>query len=224
MAQKSCRRRNNGFGRLERRCRTADDPAMKLHQAATTLYAFLALGRVASAQVPVVTETKKVEIAEKDGQKKQVLRKINGRWWSEENREAAPPADGKGVWTVDPEPDAVEFFHHRPFEVARADALHLFMPQAEVGAALGEPNCVVGKDAHAVWLYYTADGTKLTVRFVDDGVLGEASFDAASKMSWPSPAVARELNGRSVDDLIEERVKQRTLETYRSKPFATRTQ
>jgi hypothetical protein len=118
----------------------------------------------------------------------------------------------------------VQFFHHRPFDLSRAESLHLFMRPGEVGAALGEPNCVAGADNHAVWLYYAADGTKLTVRFMDDGVLGEATYDAAGKKSWPVASMERELNGRGIDDALRERANQRVLETFRAKPFAARPQ
>ncbi len=190
----------------------------------TCLFALLAVGRPALAQVPVIAETKKGEIWESAGPKKQVLRQINGHWWSEDNREVTPPAKDKIFWTLESETGAVQFFHHRPLDLSRTESLHLFMRPKEVGSALGEPNRVVGSDNHATWIYYAADGTKLMVRFMDDGVLGEATYEAAGQTSWPVAGLERELNGRSIDDVLRERANQRALETYRAKPFAVRAQ
>ena len=210
---------------------TADGPGMRLSKPGFYLFLFalLSLSTAALAQIPQVTETRKVDIGDRITPKKIIVRKINGRWWSEDNREVtavnevAPNGD-KLPWLIQTEPGAVQFFHHRPLDLSRAESLHLFMRPKEVGAALGEPNAVVGPDDHAVWLYYAADGTRLSVRFMDDGVLGEAIFDAAGKPDWSVAAVERDLNGRDVRDVMRERADQRVLETYHSKPFAVRAQ
>ena len=113
-----------------------------------------------------VTATQRVSTG---GGKSEVLRKINGRWWTQDNREVYPPSKTGLFWEVDSNPGVVEFRHHRPFELTKAELLHLFLKPAEVEALLGEPNRIFGRDDHAMWSYYAANGTIVWVRFMGDG-------------------------------------------------------
>jgi outer membrane protein assembly factor BamE (lipoprotein component of BamABCDE complex) len=162
---------------------------------------------LAFGQAPTVTDTKWVDA----GKSKELLRKINGRWWSQDNREVSPPAKGGFFWVLDSKPGVCEFFHHRPFRMDRAESLHLWMTKDEVEAALGPPNRVFGTDGHGFWYYYASDGIKLEVRFMD-GVLGEAKYNAAGEKSWSVASIEREMNGRDIYKLMQERALERSKE------------
>jgi outer membrane protein assembly factor BamE (lipoprotein component of BamABCDE complex) len=163
------------------------------------------------AQAPTVTATKWVDY----GKKRVLLRKINGRWWSEDNREVYPPSKGGVFWVLDSKPGVCEFFHHRPFQMARAESLHLWMTKDEVEAALGAPNRTF--EGAGFWYYYARDGTKLEVRFMAEGVLGEAKYDVVGEKSWPVTSIERELAGRSIYKLLQERATSR-LDSTRNVP------
>jgi len=167
----------------------------------------IAVSCVARAQAPVVTATHLV--MDESGKHEEQLRKINGRWWTPDNREVYPPPAGGMFWQLDSKPGVVQFFHHRPFELRRAESLHLFMTPPEVEAALGQPNRILGSDPHANWFFYAADGTELTVRFMD-GVLGEAKYQDIGENSSPVASVERELNGRSIYQVMAQRARQRS--------------
>src|SRR5689334_22588867 len=53
----------------------------------------LAICQVILAQAPPVTDTALVNA----GKGQEVLRKINGRWWSQDNREGYPPSKDRPV-------------------------------------------------------------------------------------------------------------------------------
>jgi hypothetical protein len=187
---------------------------MDLFKAGVQLCAFLAFCQVISAQAPYVTDTKLVN-AEKG--KQELLRKINGRWWSQDNREVTPPPEGGFFWVLDSKPGVCQFYHHRPFQLSRAESLHLWMKQDEVEAVLGPPNRTFGTDAHAFWSYYAANGTKLVVRFMDDGVLGEATYEPVHGKSWPVASIESELAGRSIYKILAERAGKRSDEEQAKK-------
>lgn len=154
----------------------------------------------------VVTDTKLVENWDEKGTPPEVLRKINGRWWTEDNREVNPPGKGGGFWIIDSKPGVCQFFHHRPFRLERAESLHLWMTPQEVEAALGQPNRTFGRDQHAFWSYYAANGTKLVVRFMgDDGLLGEATYEPIGEKSRSVASIERELNGQNIYKLMADR-------------------
>jgi hypothetical protein len=153
-----------------------------------------------------VTETKWVD----SGKGRQLLRKINGRWWTQDNREIYPPSKGGVFWEVDSKPGVCRFFHHRPFQLERAETLHLFMSKQEVAAVLGPPNRIFGTGDHGFWYYYAANGTKLQVRFMDDGVLGEAKYYAIGERSWPVASIESERNGRSIYSMLADRATKRS--------------
>lgn len=157
-----------------------------------------------------VTETKWVENWEA-GKGRVLLRKINGRWWSEDNREVYPPSKDSFFWTLDSKPGTCEFLHHRPFQLSKAESLHLFMTSDQVEAALGQPNRIFGRDAYAFWYYYGSNGIKLEVRFMD-GVLGEATYKDLHEQRTPVASLERELNGQSIYQLMAKRAGQRSQE------------
>ena len=177
---------------------------------------------VGLAQPPVVTEIKKVSNWEQKGQAPQIVRKINERWWSIDDREVSPPTKDRSFWVREGEPGEMTFEHHRPFDPAKEDSLHLFMKPAEVRAILGEPNAICGKEPQAIWFYYAADGTKLTLRFLDDGVLAEGSNDTIGRGIWPVASLEKELDGRKIEALLEERATKRMIDAHPARPFAVR--
>jgi hypothetical protein len=181
---------------------------MDILKAAGRLCVWLAICQALLAQAPHVTDTKLVN----SGKGQEWLRKINGRWWSQDNREVYPPSKNGVFWELDSKPGVCQFFHHRPFQMGRAESLHLWMTKDEVEAALGPPNRIFGTDNHAWWYYYASDGIKLDVRFMDDGVLGEAKCYAVGEKSWPVASVERELNGRDIFKLLQERAGKRSNE------------
>jgi len=181
---------------------------MDLIKAGVCACAWFAICQALVAQPPHVTDTKLVD----EGKNQQWLRKINGRWWSQDNREVYPPSKGGIFWELDSKPGTVQFFHHRPFQLERAESLRLWMKREEVEAALGPPNRIFGTDDHAWWYYYAANGVKVDVRFVDDGVLGEARYHAIGEKSWPVASVERDLNGRDLYKLLQERAGKRSEE------------
>lgn len=178
---------------------------MDLLKACVRLCASLAICQAIVAQPPHVTDTKLVD----EGKNQQWLRKINGRWWSQDNREVYPPSKGGIFWELDSKPGTVQFFHHRPFQLDRAESLHLWMKKEEVEAALGQPNRIFGTDGHAWWYYYAANGIKLDIRFMD-GELGEASYHAIGEKTWLVASIEREMNGRDIYKLMQERAGKRS--------------
>lgn len=179
----------------------------------------------AALQAQEVTATKWVENWESGGHGRTELRKINGRWWTEDNREVTPPGPGQVFWTPDSRPATTTFYHHRPFQLARAESLHLFMSPREVEAALGQPNRTFGFDErrHGFWFYYAADGTKLSVRFMgeEDG-LGEAKYEYLNAKSAPVASVVADLGGRDIYKVMSERATERNRQVYRDKTGARR--
>ncbi|HYL72737.1 MAG TPA: hypothetical protein VEU96_00950 [Bryobacteraceae bacterium] len=181
---------------------------MNLLKAGVRLCAWLAISQaILLAQPPHVTDTKLVD----EGKNQQRLRKINGRWWSQDNREVYPPSKGGIFWELDSKPGVVQFLHHRPFQLDRAESLRLWMKNEEVEAALGQPNRIFGSDGHAWWYYYAANGIKLDVRFMD-GELGEATYHAIGEKTWPVASIEREVNGRDIYKLLQERATNRSEE------------
>jgi hypothetical protein len=171
---------------------------------AVRLCAWLLVAQSMPAQL--VTDTKEVRYKDRE----ELLRKINGRWFSQDNREVNPPSSGWGFWLLDSEEGTCQFFHHRPFQLTRAEWLHLWMKPAEVEALIGTPNRTLGRDNHAMWFYYAANGTKLTVRFMGDSGLGEAKYDTIGGKTWPVASIEQELAGRSIYALLAERASNRT--------------
>jgi hypothetical protein len=169
------------------------------------------------AQAQVVTATKWVENWEEKGTPREQLRKINGRWWSQDNREVTPPANDGGFWTLDSRPGTCQFFHHRPLQLTRAESLHLFMTPQEVEAVLGQPNRILGTGEHGFWFYYAANGTKLSVRFMGNAGLGEANYNDIAGKSWPVASVKSDLGGRDIYKVLSDRAWKENQENLASK-------
>lgn len=165
-----------------------------------------ALVFAAPGPAQVVTATKLVS----HGKSKELLRKINGRWWTRDNREVYPPGRTGVFWEVDSNPGVVDFYHHEPFDLRKAELLHLFMTQAQAESLLGRPNRIfrMGPDG-GMWYYYSANGTKVQVRFMD-GVVGEAEYDPVQGKSYSVASIERELAGRSIYKLMAERAGKRS--------------
>ena len=161
--------------------------------------------RLLPGQAPIVTETKWVDNLEDRHKGRELLRKINGRWWTEDNREVTPPGPGGVFWTIDSKPGTCQFVHHRPFQLARAESLHLWMSQHDAEAILGKPNRALGSDDHAFWFYYASNGTKLTVRFMGEDGLGEAKYDVVGGKSRPVASVENDLGGQDIYTLMSKR-------------------
>jgi hypothetical protein len=168
------------------------------------------------AQTPVVTATKWVNNWEEKGKGREQLRKINGRWWSEDNREVHPPAKDGFFWTLDSKPGTCQFFHHRPFQLERAESLHLWMSPQAVEAVLGQPNRTLGTNEHGFWFYYAANGTELSVRFMGEAGLGEAKYVDLGEKSRSVASIESELSGRDIYKLLQERA------TTGSRPISAR--
>ncbi len=186
------------------------------------MFACVFLCRLVFAQAPDVTATKWVENWEEKGTPREMLRKINGRWWTQDNREVTPPAKSGGFWTIDSKPGTCQFFHHRPFQLARAESLHLFMSPQDVEAVLGQPNRTLGNNEHGFWFYYAANGTKLTVRFMGDAGLGEANYDDVGGKPRPVASVASDLGGRDIYKVLADRAWKKNQEQHASKLSANR--
>jgi hypothetical protein len=160
-----------------------------------------------SAPCQKVTEEAQVRI---DGRVQRV-RKINGRWWSDDNRQLTPPQKGGHLWYIGSEKGkAWPFYHHRPVNLALAESLHLFMDPASVQSLLGEPNEATESRESRMWMYYAEDGTALLLRFMYEE-LGEAryerqDFGVAGK---PVQSVAQELGGRDIFKIMADRAWQR---------------
>ncbi len=161
------------------------------------------------AQAPHVTDTKLVDNWEEKGKGPTLLRKINGRWWSPDNREVQPPGSGGFFWTLDSKPGTCQFFHHRPVQLARAESLRIWMTPDEVQAVMGEPNRILGQRERGFWFYYAANGVKLTVRFMQSGELGEATYQEASGKARPVQSVVAGLNGQDLYKALQARNTQR---------------
>jgi hypothetical protein len=154
-----------------------------------------------------VTATAKVEV----GGRLQTVRKINGRWWSEDNRQMTPQKDGY-TWYIGQKGHTWNFHHHRPVDLQLAESLHLFMDPASVENLLGKPNESVERenwDSRA-WMYYAADGTSLLIQFSHDE-LALAKYDRQDYgiSGKPVASIAQELGGRDIAKVMADRAWQR---------------
>jgi hypothetical protein len=183
------------------------------------LSAALILSVACHAQVVTAMQTVRIGIGSNETE---ALRKINGRWWTQDNREVSPPGKGGMFWIVDSDPGVVEFHHHRPFDLAKAELLHLFESRAAVEATLGEPNRISGHDDHAMWRYYAADGTILWIRFMGEDGLGEAEYRPVHGGKHPVESVALELGGRNIFQVMAQRAAARTRSAPLHRPPAPR--
>jgi hypothetical protein len=163
---------------------------------------------VSLAAAQTVTQVATVRI---DG-RSQEIRQINRRWWSEDNRQLTQSNSARWVWwTQSQQIPEVTFHHHRPADLSRAESLRLFMDPDSVRRLLGEPNEISNKSHH--WWYYATDGTALFVKFMERQ-LGEARYERPEYSSKTVASIERELNGRSIYRVLEDRVSRQSLEDY----------
>ncbi len=153
----------------------------------------------------VVTETMRIEIDKRT----HIARKINGRWWSEDNRELSQTNVG-WLWNISGgnARHLVRFDHHRPLDPAKVDHVDRSMGPDQVTAILGPPNSVFPSDkpaAQQIWNYYGAGGYKLSIHFSSSGGIFNATFEPDAKsMPKDVPHLAFRFNGKSAQESFEE--------------------
>ena len=156
-----------------------------------------------------VTAETKVSI---DGRVQRV-RKINGRWWSDDNRQLTPTKGGFLWWISSEKGKSWAFHHHRPVNLELAESLHLFMDPSATRDLLGEANESAEREGSGsrLWMYYAANGTALFVRFIGDELADaryeRSDFGIAGK---PVQSVAQDLGGRDVFKVMADRTWQRS--------------
>lgn len=159
-----------------------------------------------SAQEAIVTDTQRVWFSSKTSE---LLRKINGRWWTTDNRLVYPPGKGTGYpfWQLSSKPGVVEFNHHRPFDVRRAEQLRLFMTANEVEAAFGKPNrrFAMSSEQGGMWYYHGVDGTILDLWFMERDELGQAHYLSPDGVKKSVASIETELGGRSIFSVMAKR-------------------
>lgn len=142
------------------------------------------------------------------GRKVENVRKINGRWWSDDNREMFPPATAGGLWIVEPKTPGRVFLHHNPADLERAEFLHLFMTRETVRQIMGDPNETIAKAGGApdAYYYYAADGTRVVIRFMENDLLGDAKYESAGgpKDGRMVASVEHDLDGRTIQQVLQE--------------------
>jgi len=159
----------------------------------------------------VVTQTMRIEI----DNRVHTARKINGRWWSEDNRELTRTnvgwlwsVSGGNAWQL------VRFDHHSPVDTSRVSQVNRSMGPDQVKAVLGPPNSVFPSDkpaAQQIWDYYGAGGYKLSIQFSSSRGIFNATFesDANSRLK-DVPHLAFRVNGKTAQESFEERKATRT--------------
>lgn len=163
--------------------------------------ALIALATAAYCQT--VTAEAKVRI---DG-RIQTVRKINGRWWSPDNRQMTPDKGGFIWWIGSERNRAYTFHHHRPVQLQLAESLHLFISPAAVKDLLGEPNeSTKHEQGSGSWMYYAENGTALYVQFIRDE-LTEARYERPEYgvKGKQVQSIARELDGRDIFKILADR-------------------
>jgi hypothetical protein len=160
------------------------------------LVAIFAMAGTLSAQT--ITAVTTVSI---DG-KPQRIRKINGRWWSDENRELSPTKEGF-IWYISSKKgEGWTFHHHRPLHLAKVEQLHLFQDPGSVESLLGQPNFEAGQRSpgdSTMWHYYAEDGTAVLLQFIRNQ-LAIAKYERKDLgvSGKPVQSVERELAGRNI--------------------------
>jgi hypothetical protein len=110
------------------------------------LSTLLLLMQVPAQSDAVVAQTMRIEI----DRRIHTARQINGRWWSEDNRELRQTNVG-WLWTVSGGNawQLVRFDHHRPVNPAKVNLITRSMGPDQVRAILGPPNSVFPSDRPA---------------------------------------------------------------------------
>jgi outer membrane protein assembly factor BamE (lipoprotein component of BamABCDE complex) len=154
----------------------------------------------------VVTQTMRIEIDHRI----HTARKINGRWWAEDNRELSQTNVG-WLWHIRSGGNAwnlVRFDHHRPVDSSKVNSLDRSMGPDQVRAILGPPNSVFPSDKPASqqhWDYYGPEGYKLSIHFSTYGGIFNATFEPDAKsMPKDVPNLAVRFNGKTTQESFEE--------------------
>src|SRR5262245_4312186 len=155
----------------------------------------------------VVTQTMRIEIDKRI----HTARQINGRWWSEDNRELAKTnvgwlwqVSGGNAWQL------VRFDHHRPVDPNKVSQVTRSMGPDQVRAILGPPNSVFPNDKPAqqqMWDYYGLGGYKLSIHFSSSGSgIFSANYQpTAGAKPQDVPHLVFRVNGKSAQESFEER-------------------
>jgi hypothetical protein len=171
----------------------------------TVLSILFAASQLLAQTGGVVTETMRIEIDKRI----HTARKINGRWWSEDNRELTQTnvgwlwnVSGGNAWQL------VRFDHHRAIDPTKVNQLDRSMGPDQVTAILGPPNSVFPSDTPAAqqhWDYYGAGGYKLSIHFSLNGGIFNATYEPDAK-SRPKdvPHLAFRFNGKTAQESYEE--------------------
>jgi hypothetical protein len=156
----------------------------------------------------VVTNTMTIRI---DG-KPQHARQINGRWWSNDNRELIQTSE-KWLWTISGgnARHLVRFDHHRPVDPSKVNLLDRSMGPNEVRAIMGDPNSVFPSDKpeqNQHWDYYASNGYKLSIFFAatqQSGIFTASSQPDPHTMPKDVDHLVFRFNGKSARESFEER-------------------
>jgi hypothetical protein len=137
-------------------------------------------------------------------------RKINGRWWSPDNRELTRTNVG-WLWGISGgnARHLVRFDHHYPVDPAKVSLLDRSMGPDQVRSILGAPNSVFPSDRpeqEQMWDYYGPGGYKLSIKFSSSGQgIFTASFEPdARSMPQDVPHLAFRFNGKTASESFEE--------------------
>ena len=155
----------------------------------------------------VVTDTLRIRI---DG-KLQTARKINGRWWSQDNRELRRTST-EWLWAISGgnARHLVRFDHHYPFDPSKLGQVDRSMGPAQVRSTLGDPNSVFPSDKPEQlqhWDYYGANGYKLSIMFSSSGNgIFTASYEADAHAKLQDvPHLTFRFQGKTARENFEER-------------------
>jgi hypothetical protein len=181
----------------------ADIPAMPKRVLCVILFAASLLVAQPGA---VVTEKMSIRI---DG-RIQTARKINGRWWSLDNRELTR-TNSTWLWVISEgnARELVRFDHHSPVDPGRVALLNRSMGPSQVRGILGPPNSVFPSDRpeqQQHWDYYGPDGYKLSIQFASSGEgIFTASFEPDVRtMPKDVPHLAFRFNGKTTQESFAE--------------------
>jgi outer membrane protein assembly factor BamE (lipoprotein component of BamABCDE complex) len=156
----------------------------------------------------VVTNTMTIRI---DG-KPQRARQINGRWWSNDNRELIHTSE-KWLWTISGgnARHLVRFDHHRPVDPSKVNLLDRSMGPDQVRAIMGDPNSVFPSDKpeqHQHWDYYGSNGYKVSIFFAatqQSGIFTASYQPDPHVMPKDVDHLVFRFSGKSARETFEER-------------------
>jgi hypothetical protein len=172
----------------------------------------VAIAAMLALAVPAVCQRVTAEDRVRIDGKIQRVRKINGRWWSDDNRQLTKSQGGFIWWISSEKGKGFQFHHHRPVDLAKAETLHLFMDPATVMSILGEPNFTGGglrPGESFMWQYYAENGVELSLQFIRDELAiakyNRSDFGVSGR---PVQSVEQDLGGQSVFKLMADKAGQ----------------